>query len=146
MRLSSKTDTALRTVVDLALNRGDGVIRAAIIAERQGISRDYLGQILLALKSAGIVRSKRGVDGGYLLVPDPADIKLLSIVELTDPSMLGSPTGDDGEEVSPEKAVIRDLWTDMTGRIAADLDRITVKDLCDLVTELQGRQARDYAI
>ena len=54
------------------------------IAERTGLPQPYLEQILLALKGAGLVRSKRGVGGGYVLARSPADITLGEIVSAVD--------------------------------------------------------------
>ena len=54
------------------------------IAERTGLPQPYLEQILLALKGAGLVKSKRGVGGGYVLSRDPADITLAEIVSAVD--------------------------------------------------------------
>ena len=60
------------------------------IAERTGLPQPYLEQILLALKGAGLVRSKRGVGGGYVLARDPKDIKLSEIISAVDgPITLG---------------------------------------------------------
>ena len=61
MKISSKTVYAIRTVIDLVLHGNDGLVRAAEIAARQHIPRKFLEQILLTLKGAGIVASKRGV-------------------------------------------------------------------------------------
>ena len=54
------------------------------IAERTGLPQPYLEQILLALKGAGLVRSKRGVGGGYVLAKSPADIKVSDIISAVD--------------------------------------------------------------
>lgn len=60
------------------------------IAERTALPQPYLEQILLALKGAGLVRSKRGVGGGYVLARSPADIRLSEIVSAVDgPIALG---------------------------------------------------------
>ncbi len=60
------------------------------IAERTGLPQPYLEQILLALKGAGLVKSKRGVGGGYVLAKSPADIRLSDIISAVDgPITLG---------------------------------------------------------
>ena len=64
------------------------------IAERTGLPQPYLEQILLALKGAGLVRSKRGVGGGYVLARDPAEITLAQIVSAVDGPIV---VGDFGE-------------------------------------------------
>jgi Rrf2 family cysteine metabolism transcriptional repressor len=146
MRISSKTDYALRTVIDLALHRTEGVVRAGSIAERQSLSRDYLGQILMSLKAAGMVNSKRGLAGGYMLAKDPSEITLLSVIELTDPSLVSVPVESAAEVENVEKSVVVDIWKEVTGRVAGELGSITIQDICDRIAEKTSGQASDYAI
>ena len=54
------------------------------IAERTGLPQPYLEQILLAIKGAGLVRSKRGVGGGYVLARDPAEISVADVLAAVD--------------------------------------------------------------
>ena len=71
MKVSTRGDYASRALLSLALHAdasGEGTPTAVRdIAERTGLPQPYLEQILLALKGAGLVRSKRGVGGGYVL-------------------------------------------------------------------------------
>src|SRR4029453_7371059 len=76
MRVSSRGDYASRALLSLALHPLEGPPRGRDHAERTGLQQPYLEQILLALKGAGLVRSKRGVGGGYLLARPPEDIPL----------------------------------------------------------------------
>ena len=69
MRVSTRGDYACRALLSLALHGGDQPTSVRDIAERTGLPQPYLEQILLALKGAGIVRSKRGVGGGYVSGP-----------------------------------------------------------------------------
>ena len=81
MRISTRGDYACRALLSLALHADEGgPTSVRDIAERTGLPQPYLEQILLALKGAGLVRSKRGVGGGYVLAREPADIKLADIV------------------------------------------------------------------
>jgi len=59
---------------DLALNYGDEPVSLKSIAERQGISENYLEQLMANLRKAGLVRSIRGAYGGYLLSREPSKI------------------------------------------------------------------------
>jgi Rrf2 family protein len=144
MKISSKTDYALRTVIDLALHRTEGVTQAGIIAKRQNISRDYLGQTLMTLKTAGIVDSKRGLEGGYILGKDPSEITVISIVELTESSLLNPLSLTDTENL--EKNIIEGIWNDMTEVIARKLESMTIQDICDIITSQKNRKTIDYAI
>ena len=85
------------TVMDLAMYRNTGVIKVADIARRQSIPQKFLEQILLLLKGAGIVTSRRGSKGGYLLTRPASEISLASIVRLTEASLLASSSAGKGD-------------------------------------------------
>jgi len=74
MRISAKGEYAIKAMLDLALQRERGLIPIQEIAERQSIPQRYLEQVLLSLKRAGLLTSKRGSTGGYHLTRDPEDI------------------------------------------------------------------------
>jgi Rrf2 family protein len=91
MRVSTRGDYACRALLSLALHSGDErPTSVRDIAERTGLPQPYLEQILLALKGAGLVRSKRGVGGGYVLSRSPSEIHLSEIISAVDgPITLG---------------------------------------------------------
>ncbi len=91
VRVSTRGDYACRALLSLALHAdGSGPTSVRDIAERTGLPQPYLEQILLALKGAGLVRSKRGVGGGYVLARTPEDIRLSEIISAVDgPITLG---------------------------------------------------------
>ena len=75
VKLSVKSDYAMRAVLDLARAHPSGEVqRVEDIAGRHGIPANYLVQILLELKARGLVRSVRGKEGGYRLAKPPAEI------------------------------------------------------------------------
>ena len=77
VKVSTRGDYASRALLSLALHADEsGPTSVRDIAERTGLPQPYLEQILLALKGAGIVRSKRGVGGGYILAREPSLITL----------------------------------------------------------------------
>ncbi len=89
--MSTRGDYASRALLSLALH-ADGARPTSVrdIAERTGLPQPYLEQILLALKGAGLVRSKRGVGGGYVLARPADEIRLSEIVSAVDgPITLG---------------------------------------------------------
>lgn len=91
VRVSTRGDYACRALLSLALH-GDahGPTSVRDIAERTGLPQPYLEQILLALKGAGLVRSKRGVGGGYVLARPASQIRLSEIISAVDgPITLG---------------------------------------------------------
>jgi Rrf2 family cysteine metabolism transcriptional repressor len=84
MKLSTRSEYACLALIDLAQHRGEGYLTTAAIAERQGVPKQYLEQILLILKRAGYVRSRRGTGGGYRLTGDPAAISMAEVIRLLD--------------------------------------------------------------
>ena len=82
MRISFKGDYALKTILDLSLNYGKRQVKISDIANRQDIPIKYLEQLLLLLKGAGYVNSKRGSQGGYFLTKQPEKITLGEIIRL----------------------------------------------------------------
>jgi Rrf2 family iron-sulfur cluster assembly transcriptional regulator len=91
VRVSTRGDYACRALLSLALHAdSEGPTSVRDIAERTALPQPYLEQILLALKGAGLVRSKRGVGGGYVLARAPSAIRLSEIVSAVDgPISLG---------------------------------------------------------
>src|SRR5437763_2452413 len=95
MRVSTRGDYACRALLSLALNdSGAGPTSVRDIAERTALPQPYLEQILLALKGAGLVRSKRGVRGGYVLARDPPEMSLAQVVSAGDGAIVPGDVGD----------------------------------------------------
>ncbi len=84
MKLSTRSRYGLKAVVDLAVNYGAGPVSLTTLAGMQGISEAYLEQLLRILKQEEVVRTIRGVQGGYELTADPATItvdRVLRVLE-----------------------------------------------------------------
>ena len=84
MKVSTRGDYACRALLSLAMHADGTPTSVRDVAERTALPQPYLEQILLALKGAGLVRSKRGVGGGYVLAHAPQDITLAAIVSAVD--------------------------------------------------------------
>ncbi|MBL7922828.1 MAG: Rrf2 family transcriptional regulator [Bacteroidia bacterium] len=82
--LSKKAKYALKALEFIAEHREEGPLRIAEIAAEQGIPQKFLEAILLELRKDGLLRSKLGKSGGYLLNKDPKDIRLGHIIRLMD--------------------------------------------------------------
>lgn len=80
MKLSTKGRYAVRIMLNIARNQGDGPVRKALIAEEENISKDYIEQLMVPLKKAKLVESLRGVRGGFLLARAASDISLHEIL------------------------------------------------------------------
>src|SRR5256885_16509295 len=79
MRVSAKVDYAVRAAVELAV-AGDGPVKGERIADAQQIPLNFLENILLELKHAGLVQSQRGAEGGYWLAKPPEEYVLAEVL------------------------------------------------------------------
>lgn len=140
MKVSTRGDYASRALLSLALHaEADGPIAVRDIAERTGLPQPYLEQILLALKGAGLVRSKRGVGGGYVLARPPADITLSQIVSAVDGPIVAGDFGlphENGACDHEGQCVLLAVWADVGEHMRRHLDSFT---LADMVAQAQGR-------
>ena len=132
MRVSTRGDYASRALLSLALDGVDTPVSVRDIATRTGLPQPYLEQILLALKGAGLVRSKRGVGGGYVLARSPDDITLGDIVSAVDGPIT---LGDFGEPHTggacdhEGQCVLLAVWADVAEHMRRHLDGLHLADL-----------------
>ena len=84
MRLSTKSRYGLRALFDIAYNAGGQPAQIQDISRRQDISPRYLEQIFQGLKKNGILKSKRGPQGGYCLAKSPEEITVRAVIEATE--------------------------------------------------------------
>jgi Rrf2 family iron-sulfur cluster assembly transcriptional regulator len=133
MKVSTRGDYAARALLSLSLHpeeRGPTSVRD--IAERTGLPQPYLEQILLALKGAGLVRSKRGVGGGYVLARPPGEITIGDIVSAVDGPIVVGDFGEphqDGACAHEGQCVLLALWSEVGGHMRRHLDSYTLADV-----------------
>ena len=139
MRVSTRGDYACRALLSLALHANEmGPQSVRDIAGRTGLPQPYLEQILLALKGAGLVRSKRGVGGGYVLARDTELITLAEIVSAVDgPIVLGDfgEPHQDGACDHEGQCVLLAVWATVGEQMRSHLDGHT---LAGMVRRAQG--------
>jgi Rrf2 family protein len=130
VRVSTRGDYACRALLSLALrDRGTGPTSVRDIAERTGLPQPYLEQILLALKGAGLVKSKRGVGGGYVLARSPEEIRLSEIISAVDgPITLGDfgEPHQDGACDHEGQCVLLAVWKQSGETMRRHLDSYTL--------------------
>jgi Rrf2 family protein len=133
MKISQKLEYACRALAQLA-RRHDGrtLTRLEELAQREAVSANFLVQILNDLRRAGLVASRRGQAGGYLLARAPQSMTLRQVVEAVDPALLQctvSGAGESGQSVSQ-------AWQRISTSLCHELDQITVASLAsDLISE-----------
>jgi Rrf2 family iron-sulfur cluster assembly transcriptional regulator len=133
VKVSTRGDYASRALLSLALH-GDGQTPRSVrdIADRTGLPQPYLEQILLALKGAGLVRSKRGVGGGYVLARDPGTILLSQIVSAVDGPITAGDFGEphtDGACDHEGQCVLLSIWASAGSHMQLYLDSFTLDDI-----------------
>jgi Rrf2 family iron-sulfur cluster assembly transcriptional regulator len=142
VKVSTRGDYASRALLSLALHAdAERPTSVRDIAERTGLPQPYLEQILLALKGAGLVRSKRGVGGGYVLARDPSEITLGQIVSAVDGPIVAGDFGEPHQNGACDhegQCVLLAVWSDVGQRMRDHLDSYTLADMV--------RQARGGAV
>ncbi len=139
VKVSTRGDYACRALLSLALHAAhDGPISVRDVAERTGLPQPYLEQILLALKGAGLVRSKRGVGGGYVLARSPAEVTLADILGAVEGPLVAGEFGEphqDGACDHEGQCVLLAIWGEVGEHIRHYLDQMT---LAEIVTMARG--------
>jgi len=140
MKVSTRGDYASRALLSLALHDGGSTPTSVRdIAQRTALPQPYLEQILLALKGAGLVRSKRGVGGGYVLAAPPADIKLSQIISAVDGPIVAGDFGEPHKGGACEhegQCALLAVWSEMSVHMRSYLDSFTLADMAERSTGL----------
>jgi len=140
VRVSTRGDYASRALLSLAL-RDDLAVPVSVrdLATRTGLPQPYLEQILLALKGVGLVHSKRGVGGGYVLARAAQDISLAEIVAAVDGPIVAGDFGEphrDGACDHEGKCVLLAVWAEVGEHMRAHLTSFTLEDMVKQVRGL----------
>jgi Rrf2 family protein len=130
MRTTAKADYAVRAAVELAAVGNGEPVKAEQIAEAQSIPLNFLENILAELRRAGIVESRRGAAGGYLLARPPEEISLADVIRAVE-GPLANVRGVSPDlleyEGSAEK--LRDVWVALRAGVRAVLEQVTLADV-----------------
>ncbi len=134
VKVSTRGDYASRALLSLALHAEEGHQATSVrdIAERTGLPQPYLEQILLALKGAGLVRSKRGVGGGYVLARPPGEITLGQIVSSVEGPIVAGDFGEPHQNGACDhegQCVLLTVWADVGDQMRRYLDSFTLADM-----------------
>ena len=138
MRISAKGEYAIKALLDLALQRERGLIPIQEIATRQAIPQRYLEQVLLSLKRAGLLTSKRGSTGGYHLTRDPEEITVGAVLRAVE--------GTRATFQANASADLADLWLEITEAVSKVVDRVTFGELVTRARERRSRARPMYYI
>lgn len=131
MKVSTKGRYGLRAMIDLALYSKNELVPLVSIADRQNISKSYLEQVFSGLRKAGLVKSIKGAQGGYVLSSDPDEITVGMILRALEGDLSVVPM-EDTVQINRIESYIRDkIWNEIDERIFSYIDGITLKDIID---------------
>ena len=145
MKISTKGRYALRMLLDLAQNQGDGFVALKDIAVRQNVSKKYLEQIVPMLNKSDILLASRGFQGGYRLAKSPDQYTVGAILRLAEGSLPPVACLDHSPILCDRSAdcITLPVWQGLNRVINEYLDSITLQDILD---QQQSRGADNYSI
>lgn len=141
MKLSTKGRYGLKAMFDLALFGGETPVSLTAISERQNITVNYLEQLIAPLRKAGLVKSVRGAQGGYLLAKPASEITVADILFTLEGSLAPTDCVNDQNEDSCTNAnycVTRMIYEKMRDSINEVVSSITLQDMIDDHNQLKN--------
>lgn len=137
MKISTKGRYALRMLADIVLHQSDGYVSLKDIAERQGISKKYLEQIVPLLSKSGVIKANRGNKGGYVINGRPETHTVGEVLRATEGNL--APVAcleyepNDCERIN--ECATLEIWKGLYKLITDYLDGITIRDVADKCTD-----------
>ena len=130
MRVSAKTDYAIRAALELAAAPDERPVKGERIATAQAIPLRFLENILMQLRHAGLVESRRGADGGYRLARPASEVTLADVIRAIDGPLAGV-SGTRPEALGFEGTAVpmRDVWIAVRASLRGVLERVTLADV-----------------
>jgi len=150
MRFTRKLMHAVEAVLDIAYNASDTPVQSKDIADRQGVPRRYLEQVLQQLVRANILRGVRGPRGGYRLARERRRIALGEVVRVV--AEIERAEAEEEAEIGSElgRRVLAPIWDELEEAAIRRLDDVTIEDLCQKARETgiegRGQASPDFRI
>ncbi len=149
MKFSTKGRYGLRAMVDLAVYSSGEHVALCSIAERQGVSTNYLEQVFSLLRKSGLVKSVKGAQGGYVLAEAPENIKVGRILRVLEGPLSvieENSENSDASETSIQHCIRVNVWDKMNESLNTLVDSMTLEDLADNYRQKNGMQDTMYYI
>src|SRR5262245_38419961 len=131
MRITAKADYAVRASAELAAAQPGGEpVKGEVLARRQGIPQNFLENILTELRRAGIVRTRRGAEGGYQLARPAAEVTVADVLRAVE-GPLAAVQGIQPQDLAYDGAAahIPELWIAVRASLRSVLETVTLADL-----------------
>jgi Rrf2 family cysteine metabolism transcriptional repressor len=142
MKVSTRGEYGLRAMVALAHGFGNGSMSITAIAKESAVPYAYLEQLIVPLRKAGLVESKRGAQGGYQLTRPPSDIRVGEIYRVMEGPVapMDCVSENEADQTCPliEGCETRPVWMMVRDSIANAIDSVT---LGDLISQKQARRS-----
>ncbi len=130
MRVSAKTDYAIRAALELAAAPDERPVKGERIATAQAIPLRFLENILMQMRQAGLVESRRGADGGYRLAKPAAEVTLAQVIRAIDGPLAGvSGARPETLGFAGVAEPMRDVWIAVRASLRGVLEQITLADV-----------------
>ena len=139
MKISSKGEYGLRALFDLSQHYEQSPRRSREIGEAQGVPEDYLNQLLITLRKAGLINSLRGPQGGHVLARAPRQITLYEVVRELEGDI--TPVAHNAEPVALDD-ILSEVWTDIQTETIRILQATTLEDLCERYNQRQLQRSQ----
>ncbi|HPU63976.1 MAG TPA: Rrf2 family transcriptional regulator [Mobilitalea sp.] len=131
MKVSTKGRYGLRAMIDLALYSQNDSVPLVSIAERQDISKSYLEQVFSALRKAGLVKSIKGSQGGYVLAYDAGEITVGMILRALEGDLSVVPMEEEVITNPIESYIRENIWNKIDEKVFTFIDEYTLKDIIE---------------
>ena len=130
MRITAKADYAVRAAAELAAAEGEGPLKGERIATAQDIPLKFLENILSELRTAGIVASRRGADGGYWLDRPAAEVTVADVLRAVEGPLASiRGTGPERLAYAGAAAALPRMWVALRANLRGVLEAVTLADL-----------------
>jgi Rrf2 family protein len=130
VRVSAKTDYALRAALELAAAPDEKPVKGERIATAQAIPLRFLENILMQLRHAGLVESRRGADGGYRLARPAGEVTLADVIRAIDGPLAGvSGARPETLDFTGVAEPMRDVWIAVRASLRGVLEGVTLADV-----------------
>ena len=146
MKITSLQEYGLRCLLQLA-EGSDRPVQIRAIAEMEGLSQDYVGKILTRLRKSGLVRSVRGLNGGYMLSKKPSEIFVGSVIQTLSENpieishlkrdLCGQFPGNRKECIHLRACNVRQIWSMVILQVYGSLNKISLSSLLRPEAEVQ---------